>query len=104
MLMILNDAYNLHLIILPRMAGAILGFLRHLGESLFGHISSRVSTLVSAKVGVWERRFNITLKKKFYFLLGQLKLERMERREAKRSEKEEIMCKTSQITISLPTH
>lgn len=60
--MILNDAYNLHLIILPRTAGAILGFLCHLGEGLFGHISSCVSTLVSAKVGVWERQLNIRLK------------------------------------------
>lgn len=99
MLMILNDAYNLHLIILPRMAGAIFGFLCHLGEGLFGHISSHVSTLVSAKVGL----LNITSKKTFYFLLAQLKLERMERRETKRNEERDIMCKTRQNTISLPT-
>lgn len=46
------------------MAGAILGFLCHLGEGLFGYISSCVSTLLSAEVGVWERQLNITSKKK----------------------------------------
>lgn len=63
-LKILNDAYNLHLIILPWVAGAILGFLWHLGEGFFGHISSHVSTLVSAKVGVREGQLNITSKEK----------------------------------------
>lgn len=47
------------------MVNAILGFLCHLGEGLFGHISSSVSALVSAKVGVWERQLNLMSKKKF---------------------------------------
>lgn len=47
------------------MASAILGFLCHLGEGMFGHISFSVSALVSAKVGVWERQLNIMSKKKF---------------------------------------
>lgn len=54
MLMILNNAYSLHLIILPRMAGGVLSFQCHLGGGLFGHISVCLCRLLQRLgQGVW---------------------------------------------------
>lgn len=73
MLMILNNAYSLRLIILPRMAGGVLSFQCHLGGGLFGHISICPYRLLQrlGQGGVGERTKYQVKGKKNDFLLGE---------------------------------
>lgn len=73
MLMILNNAYSLRLIILPRMAGGVLSFQCHLGGGLFGHISICTCRLLQrlGQGGVGERTKYPVKGKKNDFLLGE---------------------------------
>lgn len=71
MLMILNDAYSLHLIILPRMARDVLGFLCHLGGGLFGHIPVCLHCLLQRLVCVGKGARYQAEGKKIDFLLRE---------------------------------
>jgi len=71
MLMILNDAYSLHLIILPRMAGGVLSFLCHLGGGLIGQIPVCLQCLMQRSVCEGEGAQCQVQGKNFDFLLEE---------------------------------